>query len=125
MSKKKDRSINVTKKRTKRKQTQRKRRKIIAMEKNRTKTFTKFDEKILGEKIIKSSKRIIFDFDDAIYTRPGKQYHLLVQRRINRRLHLWLKVRGTAWSAWTACCRRRWLHHQRQEVQHFREGCLS
>ena len=55
MSKKKDRSINVTKKRTKRKQTQRKRRKIIAMEKNRTKGFTKFDEKILGEKIIKSS----------------------------------------------------------------------
>jgi len=55
MSKKKNRSINTTKKRARRKQTGKKRRKIIAMEKNRTKGFTKFDEKILGEKIIKSS----------------------------------------------------------------------
>ncbi|MFQ6042549.1 MAG: hypothetical protein ACE5PV_16970 [Candidatus Poribacteria bacterium] len=55
MAKKKNRSINITRKRTKRKQMQKQRRKMIAMEKNRTKAFTRFNEKILGEKIIKSS----------------------------------------------------------------------
>lgn len=55
MAKKKNRSINITRKRTKRKQTQKQRRKMIAIEKNRTKAFTRFNEKILGEKIIKSS----------------------------------------------------------------------
>jgi hypothetical protein len=55
MSKKKNRSINIIKKRARRKQTRKKRQKMRAMEKNRTKSGNKFDEKILGDKIIKSS----------------------------------------------------------------------
>jgi len=45
----------------------------------------------LAKKLIKSSRRIIFDFDDAIYTRPGKPYSLLAGFRVRRRMQLWLK----------------------------------
>jgi len=34
----------------------------------------------------KSSRRLIFDLDDAIYTRSGKSYSWLTQRRINARI---------------------------------------
>jgi glycosyltransferase involved in cell wall biosynthesis len=44
----------------------------------------------LSKRIINSSRRVIFDFDDAIYTRPGKGYGWLTQKRITRRLHFWL-----------------------------------
>lgn len=45
----------------------------------------------LSRKIIRNSKRIIFDFDDAIYTRPGEPHLWLTTLRINRRMRLWLK----------------------------------
>lgn len=35
-------------------------------------------------------KPIYFDFDDAIWTRPGKPYSWLTQRKVNRRLAEWL-----------------------------------
>jgi len=78
MAKKKKRTINITQKRTRRRQTQKNRRKMIAIERNRTKGFTKFNEKILGEKIIKSSiladepefSNLRFDYEKAlIYSR--------------------------------------------------------
>jgi len=45
----------------------------------------------LARKLIANSRRIIFDFDDAIYTRPGKPYSLITRFRVRRRLHLWLR----------------------------------
>ena len=45
----------------------------------------------LTNKLIECSKRVIFDFDDAIYTRPGKPYSLLAGFRVRRRMKLWLK----------------------------------
>jgi glycosyltransferase involved in cell wall biosynthesis len=44
-----------------------------------------------SKEIIRLSKRIIFDFDDALYTRPGKPYSLLTQWKVFRRLKFWLK----------------------------------
>jgi len=44
-----------------------------------------------AKRLIADSRRTIFDFDDAIYTRPGKRYSLLTRLRVRRRLHLWLK----------------------------------
>ncbi len=43
-----------------------------------------------AKKIIKSAKRVVFDFDDAIYTRPGKAHSLITSIRIKKRLHYWL-----------------------------------
>ena len=45
----------------------------------------------VARKIIAASRRVIFDFDDAIYTRPGKPFSWLTQLRVNRRFHLWLR----------------------------------
>jgi len=45
----------------------------------------------LSKKLIEISRRVIFDFDDAIYTRPGKPYSLIAGLRVKRRMHLWLK----------------------------------
>ncbi len=45
----------------------------------------------LAKKIIENSRRVIFDFDDAIYTRPGKPFSLLTRIKVARRFHLWLK----------------------------------
>lgn len=36
-------------------------------------------------------KRVLFDFDDALWTRPIKPYNWLTQLRINHRLKFWLK----------------------------------
>lgn len=55
MAKKKNRKLNVAHRRTKRKQMQKKRKKLMIGEKNRLRGLNKFDEKILSEKIIQSS----------------------------------------------------------------------
>jgi glycosyltransferase involved in cell wall biosynthesis len=45
----------------------------------------------VAKKLIASCRRTIFDFDDAIYTRPGKTHTPLTRFRVRKRLHLWLK----------------------------------
>lgn len=45
----------------------------------------------VARKLIAKSQRTIFDFDDAIYTRPGKPHFWATSYRVKRRLHLWLK----------------------------------
>jgi glycosyltransferase involved in cell wall biosynthesis len=45
----------------------------------------------LASRLIDNSRRVLFDFDDAIYTRPGKPYSLITSLRVRRRLNLWLK----------------------------------
>ncbi|MEW6324605.1 MAG: glycosyltransferase [Nitrospirota bacterium] len=45
----------------------------------------------LARSILRHSRRAIFDFDDAIYTRPGKPYGALTALRVKTRLHLWLR----------------------------------
>lgn len=45
----------------------------------------------LAKRLITSSRRTLFDFDDAIYTRPGKPDSLITRIRVKRRLHLWLR----------------------------------
>ncbi|MBW2196111.1 MAG: hypothetical protein JRF37_11365 [Deltaproteobacteria bacterium] len=44
-----------------------------------------------AKKILAKSKRTVFDFDDAIWTRPGKPHSFLTRRRVCKRFHLWLK----------------------------------
>jgi hypothetical protein len=44
----------------------------------------------LAKPLIAASRRVVFDFDDAIYTRPGKPFSLLTQWKVRRRFHLWL-----------------------------------
>jgi len=53
----------------------------------------------LAKRLIAASRRVIFDFDDAIYTRPGKPFSWLTQQKINRRFHLWLKKATTVTTA--------------------------
>lgn len=45
----------------------------------------------VSKKIIKNSRRVFFDFDDAIYTRPGRPHSWLTDRRVKRRLQFWLQ----------------------------------
>jgi glycosyltransferase involved in cell wall biosynthesis len=45
----------------------------------------------LSKKIFSHSKRTIFDFDDAIFTRSGKAYSLFTSLRVKRRFRLWLR----------------------------------
>ncbi len=45
----------------------------------------------LARKIMMSGKRTLFDFDDAIYTRPGKPHSFITSMRVKKRLHYWLK----------------------------------
>jgi glycosyltransferase involved in cell wall biosynthesis len=45
----------------------------------------------LAKQIIDASRFLVFDFDDAIYTRPGKPYGWLTQWRVNARFNNWLK----------------------------------
>ncbi len=49
----------------------------------------------IAKKLIDSSQRTIFDFDDAIYTRPGNAYSFITKLRVTKRLHLWLKSSDT------------------------------
>lgn len=53
----------------------------------------------LARKILKASKRTIFDFDDAIYTRPGRPYSWLTDQRVRRRLKVWLRGAGMVTAA--------------------------
>jgi len=45
----------------------------------------------LSKKIFQFNKKVIFDFDDAIYTRPGKAYSWLTGWRVMKRLRMWLR----------------------------------
>lgn len=45
----------------------------------------------LGRRVADAAKRLVFDYDDAIYTRPGRPRSLLARLRTRRRLHLWLR----------------------------------
>ena len=45
----------------------------------------------LSREIILNSPKTLFDFDDAIYTRPGPPRSFITQWRVRRRLHLWLR----------------------------------
>ncbi|MDX1763367.1 MAG: glycosyltransferase [bacterium] len=42
-------------------------------------------------RILEAGPRIIFDFDDAIYTRPGRPRSFITDRRVKHRLHRWLR----------------------------------
>lgn len=45
----------------------------------------------LQRRILKAAKRVIFDFDDAIWTRPHCSHSLLTRWRVQRRFRLWLQ----------------------------------
>lgn len=45
----------------------------------------------LSRKVLKQSRRAIFDFDDAIYTRPGRPHTLFTSLRVKRRFRFWLR----------------------------------
>jgi len=45
----------------------------------------------IAKKIISFNIPILFDFDDAIYTRPGKPYRFLTKIKIESRFNFWLK----------------------------------
>jgi glycosyltransferase involved in cell wall biosynthesis len=45
----------------------------------------------IAKKLIAISQRTIFDFDDAIFTRPENTHSFITKLRVKRRLHLWLK----------------------------------
>ncbi len=42
------------------------------------------------KRIRKAARCLVFDFDDAIYTRPGKPYSFITRWRVNHRLKKWL-----------------------------------
>lgn len=44
-----------------------------------------------AKKIIQASQRSIFDFDDAIYSRSGRQHSFITSFKVKRRLNVWLK----------------------------------
>jgi len=45
----------------------------------------------IAKKIFKAGKRVIFDFDDAIYTRPGRPHSFITDLRVRKRLRQWLQ----------------------------------
>ena len=45
----------------------------------------------LAKKIIAAANRVIFDFDDALWTRPDKPYSFPTQLRVNARFKTWLR----------------------------------
>jgi hypothetical protein len=45
----------------------------------------------LAQRIRKTARRIIFDFDDAIWTRAQRPYSLVTKWRVQRRLQFWLR----------------------------------
>ena len=53
----------------------------------------------MGARIRKAAKRLIFDFDDAIWTRPGKDFSYFSRWRIARRLRWWLGASDAVISA--------------------------
>ena len=42
-----------------------------------------------AKRIRQAARRLVFDFDDAIYTRPGKPYSFFTRWRVNHRLKKW------------------------------------
>lgn len=46
----------------------------------------------LAKRMIQESRRTLFDFDDAIFTRPGKPDSFITRLRERRRLKLWLRM---------------------------------
>ena len=65
------------------------------LQKGDTKADLIFNQKCLfqsgnSRKLFKIAPRILFDFDDAIYTRPGKSYFFITRFRVLKRLHFWL-----------------------------------
>jgi len=49
-------------------------------------------KKSLANKVIAASKRIIFDMDDAIWTRPGRNHSWFTAWRVKSRLRQWLEA---------------------------------
>ncbi len=45
----------------------------------------------MARRVMRHGRRILFDFDDAIYTRPGRPYRALTAFRVRRRLMTWLR----------------------------------
>ncbi len=46
----------------------------------------------LARFIAKESRYLIFDFDDAIYTRPGRPYRFFTKWRVESRFRYWLQA---------------------------------
>ena len=44
-----------------------------------------------SRKLMALSRPTLFDFDDAIYTRPGAPFSLFTQLKVKARLHFWLR----------------------------------
>ena len=44
-----------------------------------------------GNALVASGKPLVFDFDDALWTRPGRPYGWWAQWRVSRRLRYWLR----------------------------------
>ncbi len=64
------------------------------------KTISKYDAVInqrclirtsLAKKIISQSRRLIFDFDDAIYICPGKPHSWITSKRVQHRMRIWIQ----------------------------------
>lgn len=49
-------------------------------------------KKSLAAKVIAASKRLVFDMDDAIWTRPGRAHSWFTAWRVKARLKQWLKA---------------------------------
>jgi len=49
-------------------------------------------KKSLARKVIKASRRVIFDMDDAIWTRPGRNHSWFTAWRVRSRLRQWLSA---------------------------------
>ncbi len=47
-------------------------------------------DKKLGDRIFEFNKPVIFDFDDAVWTRPNKPYSWLTQKKVDARLKYWI-----------------------------------
>jgi len=45
----------------------------------------------LEQRIVDHAKRVVFDFDDAIWTRPDRPHSLLTRLKVRRRFGVWLR----------------------------------
>ncbi len=57
-----------------------------------------FDSGLAG-RLLEAAPRAVFDFDDAVWTRPGRPHSLFTQMKVNRRLGLWLSRCETVMAA--------------------------
>jgi len=44
-----------------------------------------------SRRLLQAARRVVFDFDDAIFTRPGTPFSWWTQWRVNRRFRLWVR----------------------------------